>query len=276
MAKRKSSISIAEFYEEYVEGDRLFSGLGQLEFERTKRILQRFLPPPPATILDVGGATGPYSLWLAKLGYKAHLIDPSKKLVEQARQSSKKQPEAPRANCMVGDARALDFSDEEADAILLFGPLYHLTEGKDRNQALKEACRVLKEDGLLFAAAISRFASAIDGLTYGLIKDSIFFNIIKQDLTDGQHRNPTENIFYFTDAFFHLPSELKKEIKDAGFSYEQLFPIEGIGAFVRDFERLWKDEKQRNCLLEILELTEKEDCILGLSPHLLCVARKKA
>ncbi|MHC5059935.1 MAG: class I SAM-dependent methyltransferase [Planctomycetota bacterium] len=276
MAKRKSGISIAEFYEEYAEGDRLFSGLGQLEFERTKRILQRFLPPPPATILDVGGGTGPYSLWLAKLGYQVHLIEPSQKLVEQARQSSQQQTDAPLASCVVGDARVLDFPDKSAETVLMFGPLYHLTEEKDRNQALREACRVLKGNGVLFAAAISRFASAIDGLTYGLIKDPIFLNSIKQDLTDGQHCNPTKNIFYFTDAFFHLPSELKKEIEAADFSYEQLFPIEGIGVFVRDFDKLWKDKKQQNHLLEIIERTEKEGCILGVSPHLLCVARKKA
>jgi ubiquinone/menaquinone biosynthesis C-methylase UbiE len=276
MPRKRSQISITQFYQEYDEGDRLSSGLGRLEFERTKSILKRFLPAPPATVLDIGGGTGVYSLWLARLGYQVHLIEPSQKLIEQARQSSQKQGDAQLASCAVGTASSLDFQDKSTDVILLFGPLYHLTEEKERNLVLREAYRVLKGNGVLFAAAISRFASAIDALAYDLIKDPFFFDIIKQDLADGQHRNPTKNIFYFTDAFFHLPCELKQEIENAGFTYEQLFGVEGLGACVRAFSRLWKDEKQRSRLLEIIELTEKEECIWGISPHLLCVAQKEA
>ena len=275
MSNRESNMSIADFYEESDEGTRLYSGLGQLEFERTKRILGRFLPAPPATVLDVGGGTGPYSLWLAKLGYQVHLVEPSRKLLEQARQFSQKQTDAPLARCTAGDARSLDFQDESAEVILMLGPLYHLTDEKEHDMALREAHRILKKDGVLFAAAIARFASAIDVLVHDLIKDPFMFDAIQQNITSGQHHNPTKSIFNFTDAFFHLPLELKKEIENAGFSVEQLFPIEGIAAVVRDFDKLWKDEKQRNRLLELLELTEKEDCIMGISPHLLCVARKK-
>ncbi len=275
MPKQKSKISIQEYYEKFHEDNRLSSGLGPLEFERTKIILKRFLPPSPATILDVGGGTGPYSCWLAKMGYAVHLIEPSPRLIEQARQASKRQSDAPLASTMIGDARSLNFPDQSADAILLFGPLYHLLEGKNRNLALKEAYRVLKDNGILFAAAISRFASAIDGFLQEFIKDPIFTDIIKQDLIDGQHRNPTENIIYFTDAYFHRPSELRQEIEDAGFKCIQLFPVEGIVALVTNFDEMWRDGAKRNYLLEMIELTEKEESILGVSPHLLSVAAKK-
>jgi ubiquinone/menaquinone biosynthesis C-methylase UbiE len=56
--------------------------MGQLEFERTKRILQRFLPSPPAIVVDVGGGTGPYSFWLSELGYETYLTDRSERLLE--------------------------------------------------------------------------------------------------------------------------------------------------------------------------------------------------
>jgi 2-polyprenyl-3-methyl-5-hydroxy-6-metoxy-1,4-benzoquinol methylase len=74
--------SIEQYYAEFPEDDRLKSGFGQLEFERTKTIVQRFLPLPPAVVADVGGGTGPYSFWLASLGYEVHLIDPSTRLVQ--------------------------------------------------------------------------------------------------------------------------------------------------------------------------------------------------
>jgi 2-polyprenyl-3-methyl-5-hydroxy-6-metoxy-1,4-benzoquinol methylase len=67
--------SMEQYYAEFPEDDRLKSGFGQLEFERTKTIVQRFLPLPPAVVADVGGGTGPYSFWLASLGYEVHLID---------------------------------------------------------------------------------------------------------------------------------------------------------------------------------------------------------
>src|SRR5258707_4970237 len=77
-----SKRSIEQYYAEYPEHERLSSARGQLEFERTKRIVQRFLPSPPAIVADVGGGTGPYSFWLASLGYEIHLIGPSIPLLE--------------------------------------------------------------------------------------------------------------------------------------------------------------------------------------------------
>ena len=57
------------------EATRLIQGSHRLEFERTKETLLRYLPPPPAHILDVGGGPGAYSFWLAEQSYKVHLVD---------------------------------------------------------------------------------------------------------------------------------------------------------------------------------------------------------
>src|SRR5204862_445674 len=105
---------------------------------------------------------------------------------------------------------------------LLLGPLYHLTEPSDRLAALREAHRVLRGGGIIFAAAISRFASALDGLVRGFLHDEQFVRIVERDLKDGQHRNPTEHPAYFTTAFFHHPDELRAEVEEAGFRLELL------------------------------------------------------
>ena len=52
---------------------------------RTQEILSRFLPPPPASVLDVGGGTGVYACWLAVQGYAMHLVEPVERLVAAAR-----------------------------------------------------------------------------------------------------------------------------------------------------------------------------------------------
>jgi ubiquinone/menaquinone biosynthesis C-methylase UbiE len=64
----------------------------------------------------------------------------------------------------VSDARHLEQKDNSVDAVLLLGPLYHLIKKEDRDKALKEAHRVLKPGGILFAAAITRFASFMDAM----------------------------------------------------------------------------------------------------------------
>ena len=68
-----SKRSIEQYYAEYPEHERLRSARGQLEFERTKRIVQRFLPSSPAIVADVGGGTGPYSFWLAFFHRRAEI-----------------------------------------------------------------------------------------------------------------------------------------------------------------------------------------------------------
>jgi ubiquinone/menaquinone biosynthesis C-methylase UbiE len=120
---------------------------GKLELLRTQKLLLRHLPPPPAVVLDVGGGPGIYACWLARRGYAVHLIDPLKLHVDQALEASQAQPDAPLTSARVGEARRLDFEEASAEAVLLMGPPYHLTERAERTAALGEARRVLHSAG---------------------------------------------------------------------------------------------------------------------------------
>ena len=97
-------------------------------------IIRRFLPPPPARILDVGGGPGRYALDLQAAGYVVELVDVLEAHVAQAKSAGVKL-------ATVGDARELELADAATDAVLLLGPLYHLTERSDRVQAWTEAAR---------------------------------------------------------------------------------------------------------------------------------------
>jgi len=265
---------IVQYYRDSDEQARLSGNLGHIELARTQILIRRYLKPPPASVLDVGGATGRYSCWLAKEGYEVHLVDPVPGHVEQAMLASQAQPDTPIASCTVGDARELEFEDETADAVLLFGPLYHLVEAQDRHHALTEAYRVLKPGGYVFAAGISRFASAIDGLVSGYYLDPVFREIMQGDLDSGQHRNPTNNPAYFMDTFFHHPDLLKSEVSNAGFDVAGLFAIEGISYMMKDLDQTWRVESRRELLLEIIGKIEGEPSLIGASPHIMCVAVK--
>jgi ubiquinone/menaquinone biosynthesis C-methylase UbiE len=265
--------AIAAFYDKNPEEDRLQHGPFLLEALRTKELIQRYAPPPPATVLDVGGAAGAYGLWLAESGYTVHLIDAAPRLVAEARKRSDGRAR-PLASCEVGDARSLRFEHAIADGVLLLGPLYHLTMTADRARALSEAARVLKPGGHLFAAAISRSAPALDGLARDLFQDERFGAMVETDLRDGQHRNPTGRPDFFTTAYFHRPDEFRAEVAASGLDVEGLFGIEGPGWMLPDIDARLSDARQRADLLRVARLLESEPSVLGSSAHLLVVARK--
>jgi len=260
---------ISRYYAAGLEGGRLLSGSGPLELARTQDVLERHLPPPPARILDVGGGTGVYARWLGSRGYEVHLLDPMEQHVQEARATSP----AP-ASARVGDARSLPDSDATADAVLLLGPLYHLTASEDRVHALAEARRVVLPGGSVVAAAISRYASLLDGLFRGLVDDPAFVSILERDLREGQHRNPTSRIDYFTTAYFHRPDELAAEAAEAGLDVDAVLAVEGPAWLLRDLEARWADAPRRDQLLALLRRLEADPAVVGMSAHLLLVARR--
>jgi len=265
--------SIAEYYALAPEERRLEEGAFLLEALRTRELIERHAPASPATAMDIGGAAGAYALWLAEAGYSVHLLDPVPRLVAEAGRRSVAAPR-PLASCAVGDARNLPFPDQTAEVVLLLGPLYHLTEAPGRALALAEAYRVLKPGGWLFAAAISRWASSLDGLARDFFADPRFTAIAERDVRNGQHRNPTGQFDYFTTAYFHRPEDLRAEMLDAGLEMVGLFGIEGPGWILPDVAERLADARRRDDLLRIARLLESEPSILASSAHLLAVARK--
>jgi SAM-dependent methyltransferase len=264
-------VAVANYYAGAPEEDRLKHGAGLLEEARTRELIQRHAPAPPAIVLDIGGGAGVYSFWLADLGYEVHLIDAAPRLIAEAR--SRAAGTQRLASCEVGDARTLPFPDAQADVVLFLGPLYHLTGAADRAKALGEAKRVLKPGGWFFGAVISRWASALDGLSRDLLGDPRFAAIVARDLQDGQHRNPTERLDYFTTAYFHTPSDALDECRAASFADPRIFGIEGPGWLLPDVHERMSDPRRCADLLDVACITESEASLVGVSAHLLVVAQ---
>jgi ubiquinone/menaquinone biosynthesis C-methylase UbiE len=177
------------------------------------------------------------------------------------------------SRAQVGEAGFLDFKDQAFDHALLLGPLYHLQQHTERLAALTEARRVLKPGGFLFAAGITRFASAIDGLYNGTIDDPAFGQIVTVDLETGRHSNTTGNPKYFTTAYFHRPDELASELSAAGFQNVEVFAVEGVSWAAPDLDDRVADPVKLAAMLDLLRRLESEPSILGASPHFLAVGR---
>ena len=255
-----------------VESGRLAAGAGRIERERTQAIVSRYLPGSPAVVYDIGGGPGTYAAWLLELGYSVHLVDPVPLHVEEA--SLALAGMAGEWSAIVGDARSLPFPDASADSVLLLGPLYHLTERIERIATLCEAYRVLRPGGFVFAAAISRFASLLDGMARNLLDDPDFRPIVERDLAEGRHDNPTNHPSYFTTAFFHQPEELQSEVEEAGFHLDKLCGVEGPTWILPDVSERWSNDARRKLWLELLERVEDEPALLGASAHFLAVGSR--
>jgi hypothetical protein len=120
------------------------------------------------------------------------------------------------------------------------------------------------------AVAISRFASSLDGIGRGMLRDAQFARIAEQDLKDGQHRNDTGEFNYFTTAFFHHPDEFYEELTEGGFTEVTLRGIEGP---------VWAppdpaSAEEQEHLMQIMRSIETDSTLIGASAHIMAVARK--
>jgi SAM-dependent methyltransferase len=149
-----------------------------------------------------------------------------------------------------------------------------LPEPTDRLQALAEARRVCRPGGVIIAAAISRFASTLDGLRCRYLEDPAFAAVAAGDRRDGRHFNPTGDPAYFTTAYFHRPEELAAECAAAGVAHEATLAVEGPGWLLPDLDARLADERRRALLLDVLDDLEAESTLIGVSAHLLVVARR--
>jgi ubiquinone/menaquinone biosynthesis C-methylase UbiE len=265
-----SDPNLHAYYEQGREQDRLEAPEGRLEFVRTQEILRRHLPPPGATIADVGGGPGSYSLWLAQEGYRLLLSDPIPLHIDQARASAADR--GIELDAKVGDARALDVDDESVDAVLLLGPLYHLPERGDRIKALTEARRIARLGAPIFVAAISRWAPLLDGVVHRLYRaypDAT--PLLDEEIASGVLKPLFPASFA---GFCHRPEELVSESKEARLEFIDLVSVEGIGFAFSDLAERWADPVDRDAVLDAARRTERVAELLGLGPHLLLTARR--
>ena len=264
---------IKKYYSSGIEKGRLLQGHSILEGIRTKEIILRYLDKPGLRILDAGGGAGYYAFWLQSQGHKLAIVDLSPDNIEFVN-THIRDHELTGIEATEGDARALAFPDGYFDIVLLLGPLYHLIERTDRLKSLAEARRVLKHDGILIAAVISRYASMIDGFNRDLISDQQFIPILQADLSTGIHLNTTENPDYFTTSFFHTPDDIRKELIEAGLIFEKLIAVEGLGWLISEKGTIVNGSERSNKILDIIRSQESNPDLIAASPHIIAVARK--
>ncbi len=263
---------IEKFYAQTSEEDRLRLGLGPLEFERNKDLILRFLPAKKGKIIDVGGGPGVYSEWLAGLGHEVYLVDPVEKHIKQANKRSAKSKKPFKS--LLGESRKLELQDNFADVVILHGPLYHLQLKEDRISSIAEAKRVLKPNGVVLGFAINHSASTIAGLLNGFIHNPELYEMCREELTTGIHNAPKNLPGILPSAYYHRPLQLRAELEEAGLTYIDTYAVEGMVWLDKNYFEARSDTKKKEGIMELLKITENDQALLSLSPHMMIAGRK--
>jgi ubiquinone/menaquinone biosynthesis C-methylase UbiE len=240
------------------------------ELHMTLRALERWAPRS-GTAIDIGVGSGIYSAWLASRRLSLHLVDLSTRLLDSttARLAAAGLGEriAGRHHASATDLRFLP--DRCADVVLLLGPLYHLPSLDDRRAAVDEARRLLKPQGLLFAAGVNRMAflrdafresfhrgAAIREICLGVLADGVLAPAIAPPIGHAHVTSAAEFGALFEDGFERLA-------------------LLGLESFTSPAQQHLASlpEEDREAWLDVVEATASLPDALGYADHFLYVGR---
>lgn len=257
---------LIDFYNNYDEDRRLEEKHGTVEFLTTMHYIEKYLKPGDC-VFEIGAGTGRYSHALARQGFKVDAIE----LIEHNIEIFQKNT-VENENISVIQGNALDlsaFPDNQYDITLLLGPLYHLYSEKDKQQAIREAIRVTKKGGIIFAAYVISDGCLLDeGFKRGNINVADY---IKNGLLDSE-----------TFAAKSEPKDLfelvRKEDIDSlmsVFSVTRLHYVatDGCALFMREAIDIMDNETFALYLKYHFATCERKD-LLGVTSHAVDIFKK--
>ena len=257
---------LIDFYNNYDEDNRLTVKHGTVEFITTIHYIDKYLKPGDC-VWEIGAGTGRYSHTLARKGYSVDAVELVEHNIEMFRKNTQT---GEKISIMQGTALDLSaFPDSKYDITLLLGPLYHLYSIEDKQQALREAIRVTKPGGVIFAAYVISDGCLIDeGFHRGNINVAEY---IKNGLLDAKTFAAKSEP---KDLFELVRKEDIDELMDV-FSTTRLHYVatDGTALFMREsIDRMDQDTFELY-LKYHLATCERKD-LVGITSHALDIFKK--
>lgn len=266
---------IIDYYNTYDEWGRLERE--PAEFQVNWHFIKKYLPDT-GHILDNGAGPGKYSMRLAETGFKVTLAELTPKLVEIAEAKARKLGLLSKFNdFLVADAIDLGkLQDEQFDASLMLGPMYHLQEEDKRRKAIKELYRVTKKDGIIFTAFMSREKHILSSLQHpDNWKPNNSIDTILQFDESGcfDHADAGR----FTGAYFFQIEDIKPLMESEGFECLDLIGSNVASILTNENWNYWrsKGEEEVEKIIDLLIEKANAPYLLGTSSHLLYIGRKQ-
>lgn len=261
MANRENIIN--NFYNNYDEDTRLVgSNHSRVEFLTTTHYIDRFLKPG-MRILEVGAGTGRYSLHYATLGYQVNSIEFVQHNIDVLKSNI---AEGMNITAQQGDALDLSrFDDNTFDVTLVLGPLYHLYNQADYNQAIAEAIRVTRPGGIVAFAYLTSDSIMVD------------WAIENHNLITGQNVDFDENfkIINYEEGVFaaFYVSEFCDMMSNYNVTFLHNVATDGITHHIKDRIDALTEEEFEVWMRYHLSTCERID-LQGYSNHMLYICTK--
>jgi ubiquinone/menaquinone biosynthesis C-methylase UbiE len=248
------------YYNKFNEDKRLNTKHGNIEFITALNYIDMYIKPNDK-ILDIGAGTGKYSIYLYNKGYDVTALELVK---HNLRVLQKKEP---NIKALQGNALDLKFPDNSFDIVLLFGPMYHLISFEDKLNAIKEAKRVLKPNGLLF---ISYCANEYAVITHGFIENNINDSIKNKLLDNGFKITPKDTDLY---SFVRL-EDINKLNELSNLKRIKVINQDGPTEYIKKIINKMDDETYKNYINYHLSICERPE-LLGAGRHILDIVTKE-
>jgi len=261
------------YYDMNVEDEWARLDRHRIEFGVTLRTLRDYLPPPPATVADIGGGPGRYAFTLASQEYRVTLVDVSKACLDFAKRKGIERNLVLDAYVQANATDLPELKSESFEVALLMGPLYHLPIENDRKRAVSEAKRILKPNGLIFAALITRYAPI--RWTAKFEPASAYHMEFAKKVLDTGGWKGTEKAYGFgrADCYFARPSEVRPLMEGEGFQTLSVVGCESAVSMVDEKVNELSGELF-NAWIDINYDMGKDSDSHGAAEHLLYVGRK--
>jgi 2-polyprenyl-3-methyl-5-hydroxy-6-metoxy-1,4-benzoquinol methylase len=262
---------IRGFYDNSVDKEDGRLERHQLERDMTWRYLDKYLPRR-GKILEIGCATGAYTIPLAKRGYNVTAVDFASKELDVCKKKVKEERLGEKVTCLTADARDLSgVVDKDFDVALLMGPLYHLILEEDRKTVLQQAFNHLKKGGLVFSIFISRY-----GIWNDVMATTPHYIEFARDVQSVIQHGRDADLAYQTGnfrAYFATPEEIVPFHERVGFSTITLAGIEASS--IRDENYNSLKGKRREMWLDLLVSINTQPSTIGAANHILYIGKKE-
>ena len=224
-------VSIEDFYRDaQKEWHRLDLPLCRIEFASTLNMVDLYFARG-GRVADIGGGPGRYMLELLRRGYRVTLFDLSPENVAFAKAKAAEAGLAPDG-MLVGDARDLSqLKEQRFDGVLALGPLYHLTERRERVAFLRAVKAMLSPVGIVIAAYLNPW-----GIARSLLRDAPKWFEQRANLPvllTGAAFGGPRACSGFTECSWSTPDDARAEISEAGLIVLEEVGAEGFAAGLR-------------------------------------------
>lgn len=254
--------NLVEYYNKFNEDKRLTRRHGMVEFHTTMFYIQKYLKNyENPEILDLGAATGAYSIPLSELGYSVTALE----LVKHNLMTLKKKSN--KIKSFQGNALDLSrFKEQSFDIVLIFGPMYHVMTEEEKITCLEEAKRVLKENGIIF---ISYYMNEYGIITHGFKDNHIKEAIRNNQIDENFHIKPKKDDLFSFDRM----EDIERYREKVGLKRIETIAQDGPSDYMRNILNSMDDETFSLFLEYHLKTCHRKE-LLGASSHVLDILKK--